>query len=112
MTKEDNRIEWRARYDSWKESGISAAKWCRNHGLKDHQLYYWIQKFEHDESSVVNEKAHSKMEWMTVNVDESITSSTSNEPLFIHFGSISVEVRSGVNLDLVSDIVDIIQKQC
>lgn len=34
------------------------------------------------------------------------------EPIFIHFNSISVELRPGVNMDFVSDIVRVLQNQC
>ncbi|WP_382392874.1 IS66 family insertion sequence element accessory protein TnpA [Lentibacillus juripiscarius] len=46
MTLKDKRIEWKARYDAWKESGLSVAEWCRNQEIKIHQMYYWVQRFE------------------------------------------------------------------
>lgn len=45
MNDADKRIEWKARYDAWKTSGLSAAEWSRNQGINTHQLYYWIRKF-------------------------------------------------------------------
>ncbi|WP_425319484.1 IS66 family insertion sequence element accessory protein TnpA [Sutcliffiella cohnii] len=29
MTQTDKRIEWKARFDAWKESGLNVAQWCR-----------------------------------------------------------------------------------
>ena len=51
MNDADKRIEWKARYDAWKTSGLSAAEWSRSQGIKTHQLYYWIRKFREDEVS-------------------------------------------------------------
>ncbi len=34
MTLKDKRIEWKARYDTWKESGQTIAEWCRNQKSK------------------------------------------------------------------------------
>ena len=30
MNDANKRIEWKARYDAWEASGLSAAEWCRN----------------------------------------------------------------------------------
>ena len=46
MSKSYKRIEWEARIKDWKASGLSVARWCRENGHKDHQMYYWIQKID------------------------------------------------------------------
>lgn len=48
MTLKDKRIEWKSRYDAWKESGQSITEWCRDQKIKVHQMYYWVQRFERD----------------------------------------------------------------
>ncbi|WP_088052318.1 IS66 family insertion sequence element accessory protein TnpA [Virgibacillus dakarensis] len=108
MTQADKRIEWKARFDAWKASGFSVAEWCRKQGVKDHQMYYWIQKFEYD----TPKKETSETQWLTVKVDEPINVTTGQEPVFIHFGAISVEVRPGANMAVLSDVVHVLQNQC
>lgn len=37
---------------SWKDSVMSLA-WTSEHGLKAHQMYYWLQKFERDQFNIL-----------------------------------------------------------
>ena len=34
MTKAEKRIEWKARFDVWKVSGLMVAEWCREEGVE------------------------------------------------------------------------------
>ncbi|PAV27589.1 IS66 family insertion sequence hypothetical protein [Virgibacillus profundi] len=110
MTLTDKRLEWKARYDAWKSSDLSIAKWCREQGIKVHQMYYWIQKLESNEES--SERLSSETQWLAVNMEDESSNTATQEPVFIHFGAISVEVRPGVNMDLVSDIVHVLRNEC
>ncbi|PAV31083.1 IS66 family insertion sequence hypothetical protein [Virgibacillus profundi] len=109
MTLTDKRIEWKARYKAWKSSDLSVAKWCREQGIKVHQMYYWIQKFESNEESP---EQLPETQWLAVNMEDESSHTATQEPVFIHFGAISVEVRPGVNMGLVSDIVHVLRKEC
>lgn len=106
MTKEEKRIEWKARFDSWKHSGLSVAEWCREEGIKDHQMYYWIHRFKDD--SLVTE-VHQDVQWLTVDLQNEPTGSLGDESIFIHVGQLSVEVRTGANMALLSDVVHVLQ---
>ena len=68
MTLKEKRIEWKARYDAWKESGQSIAEWCRDQGIKAHQMYYWVQQFEHGGSCV---ETPAQTQWLVVQVGRS-----------------------------------------
>ncbi|MFD2760379.1 IS66 family insertion sequence element accessory protein TnpA [Lentibacillus juripiscarius] len=85
MTLKDKRIEWKARYDTWKESGQTIAEWCRNQKIKVHQMYYWVQRFENDRIPAEPEPT----QWLTVQVDDESISSEGQGPIFIHFDAIS-----------------------
>lgn len=108
MTLKDKRIEWKARYDAWKESGQSVAEWCRTQEIKVHQMYYWVQRFENNEVSPEPEPT----QWLAVQVDDETIASEGKGPIFIHFDAISVEVRPGANVGLLSDIIHVLQNQC
>lgn len=42
MTLKEKRIEWKARYDAWKESEQSIAEWCRDQAyMKSPSEYRW-----------------------------------------------------------------------
>lgn len=110
MTQTDKRIEWKARIDAWKSSGLRVAEWCREQGIKDYQMYYWIQKFESNAESF--EQVAPETQWLTVNIEDESQKVTSKEPVFIHYGAVSIEVRPGVNMNLVAEIVHVLQNQC
>lgn len=52
MIKSTKRIEWEARINDWKASGLSKSIWCKDMGHKLHQMYYWIQKIDGTDSQV------------------------------------------------------------
>lgn len=110
MTQGDNRIKWQSRYDAWKDSGLNVAAWCREQGVNDKQMYYWIRKFENKNAQP--EQQRSITSWMPVGLDSPITDSVDEPAVFIHFDSISVEVRSGANMTVVSSVVNLLRKLC
>ena len=49
MTKEarqELREVWAERIEDFRASGLSQWAWCREHGLRPNQLWYWLRKFE------------------------------------------------------------------
>ena len=38
--------QWKRRLDNWKQSGLSASKWCHAHNLSYHLFKYWQKKLE------------------------------------------------------------------
>jgi len=107
MTLKDKRIEWKTRYDSWKASGQGIAEWCRDQDIKVHQMYYWVRRFERD--MISPEPKTSETQWLAVQVEDDMLSSEGQDPIFIHFGAISVEVRPGANVGLLSDIIHVLR---
>jgi|SRR5690625_902948 len=110
MTQSDKRITWKSRFEAWKASGLSAAAWCREQDVKVHQMYYWIQKFEDDGEAFEEEATGTK--WLPIQVDYPSATNEGEAPVFIHFGSLSVEVRPGANMSVLSDVVDLLRKPC
>lgn len=108
MTLKEKRIEWKARYDAWKQSGYSVVDWCQHQKIKVHQMYYWIRQFEGNSGSKLDPAA---TQWLTVQVNEGTPPSGCGS-ILLHFGSISVEVPPGANMDLLSDVVHVLKNQC
>jgi len=46
------RTYWKQHIDSWQETGLSQAEYCRRHNLKHHQLVYWKKRFLKTETEV------------------------------------------------------------
>ncbi|WEG13648.1 IS66 family insertion sequence element accessory protein TnpB [Pullulanibacillus sp. KACC 23026] len=101
MTHSEKQIEWKTRVDAWKTSGLGITQWCQEQGIKRHQMHYWIRKFKEE----TTDHTPSSPQWLTLTIKEEQLGSQGPEPVFIHFGPISIEVRPGSNLTLVSDLV-------
>jgi len=110
MTQHDKRIEWLSRYEAWKESGLNVAAWCREHNLKVHQMYYWIHKIEDENGSPEN--VDPATSWLPIQLDSPVINAPDETSVFIHFGAISVEVRSGANMNVVSDVLNLLREPC
>ncbi len=108
MTLKDKRIEWKARYNAWKDSGKNIAEWCREQEINAHPMYYWVRQFETEQVSLESEST----QWLSVQLEEESLSSEGQGPIFIHKDSLSVEVRPGADMGLLSDIMHLLHKQC
>lgn len=86
MTKSEKRIEWKTRFNAWKASDLSVAQWCREEGIKDHQMYYWIRRFEDDKES------KSEVQWLAVDMESEPTTCIGDESIFIHVGPLVIIV--------------------
>lgn len=104
MTKEEKRREWKTRYDAWKASGMQVAPWCREQGIKASQMYYWVRKYEKH----VVPKQDERTQWTPVHVEDDAVHSFQSASVFIHFDSLSVEVRPGADMALLSDVVQVL----
>lgn len=109
MNDADKRIEWKARYDAWEASGLSAAEWCRNEEVNKHQMYYWIRKFKVDGAS--KHEPQSGTKWLAVNMKGAPAVHSDDESVFIHVGTLSVEVRPGTDMELLSRVVHVLKNQ-
>ena len=49
---EQKRSYWKQHIDSWQETGLTQAEYCRRHNLKHHQLVYWKKRFSHTETGL------------------------------------------------------------
>lgn len=49
---EQKRIYWKQQIESWQETGLTQAEYCRRHNLKHYQLVYWKKRFLKTETSV------------------------------------------------------------
>ncbi|SDX06859.1 hypothetical protein SAMN04489725_1512 [Alicyclobacillus hesperidum] len=54
MSRQERHDLWRERIGSFYGSGLSAAQYCAEHGLKPHQLWYWVKRFRDEASKARN----------------------------------------------------------
>lgn len=105
MTKSTKRIEWEARIKEWRSSGLSIARWCKENGHKDHQMYYWIQKI--DESKSQPKQKYSNADFLPVKITDGLDEPKG--PVFIHVDRMSVEVQPDADIHLLSKVLHVLQ---
>ena len=49
---EQKRTYWKQHINSWQETGLTQAEYCRRNNLKHHQLVYWKKRFLKTETEV------------------------------------------------------------
>jgi hypothetical protein len=49
---EQKRTYWKQHIESWQETGLTQAEYCRRNNLKHHQLVYWKKRFLKTETDV------------------------------------------------------------
>jgi hypothetical protein len=96
---EQKRIYWKQHIDSWQETGLSQAEYCRRHNLKDHQLTYWKKRFLKTEAGV---------SFVPLELEDilDIPARTDHASLYLvinnHF---KVEIRAGFDAQLLRQLI-------
>ncbi len=61
MSQNDTQVEhapakkhrfWKAHIERWRHSGLSQLAYCRDNGLKPHQLTYWKKRFSQPDAGI------------------------------------------------------------
>jgi transposase-like protein len=102
LTQAENRQMWKSRVAEFKASGQTATAWCVAQDLKVHQLRYWVRKFNSEKES--KESASKQMQWLSVEIGE-LKADKPQEALPVRIGKATIEVRSGFDPKLLSDVV-------
>jgi hypothetical protein len=105
MTQVEVRQVWEGRIAAYQASGQSASEWCAMHQLLPRQLWYWLRKFKTTKASVTLSS-----QWMAINVDKRFEEKETS--LLVRIGSAEIEVKSGYNPALLSDVVRTLQTLC
>jgi hypothetical protein len=97
------RSYWKDHIDSWQDSGLSQAEYCRRHNLKHHQLVYWKKRFIKAETSVsmvpLKFDELLDMPWQS---DQAALCLVIND----HF---KIEIRSGFDAQLLRQLIFALQ---
>lgn len=91
--REANRAVWTERIAEFNRSGLSVPKWCADHGVKVHQLRYWLKKF------TTLAPAQTAVQWLPLEFYDP-------EPaLAVRMGPAVIEVRNGFDPQLLIAVV-------
>ena len=96
---EQLRSFWKQHIDSWQETGLTQAEYCRQHNLKHHQLVYWKKRFL---------KTATEVSFVPLKLDDLLDISTpptqASLSLVInhHF---RIEIRAGFDAQLLRQVI-------
>jgi hypothetical protein len=96
---EQKRIYWKQHIESWQETGLTQAEYCRRHNLKHYQLVYWKKRFLKTETDV---------SFVPLRLEDllDIPAQPVHAPLCLlidnHF---QVEIRSGFDAQLLRQLI-------
>ncbi|MEW6426118.1 MAG: IS66 family insertion sequence element accessory protein TnpB [Bacillota bacterium] len=96
MTKDEreaNRAAWAERITEFRASGLSAPQWCAAHGLKIHQIRYWLKKLE------TPAPGQTAVRWLPVDFSDP------ESVLTVRVGAAAIEVRTGFDPQLFMEVV-------
>jgi len=105
MDKNELRREWEQRIADYRASGLSRAKWCQQHGLKVHQLKYWLKRIEES-----NATPNPSTKWASVVMADA--SFSEEDSIQVKIGECSIEVKQGFNPSLLADVVKVLKTLC
>jgi hypothetical protein len=100
---EQKRINWKQHIDSWQQTGLSQAEYCRRHNLKDHQLTYWKKRFLKTETEV--SFVPLKLEDI---IDTPARTDHASLSLIIN-NQFKIEVRSGFDAQLLRQLIYVLR---
>ncbi len=102
------RESWKARIADFRASGQTGAAWCAANQIKEHQLWYWVQKFSGKTSSKRSSSTFIPVEIHDTNHPVHHT----DDSLMIQVGQASIEVKPGFDAGLLRDVVKILAALC
>jgi transposase-like protein len=102
MSHQERRELWRERIAAFYDSGLSAAQFCAEHGLKPHQLWYGARRFR-------DEASHgAKPTFVTVVTEDA---QTVTAPITLRVGKVEIDVRPGYDSRLLAELVHMLVTQ-
>lgn len=99
-----NRTLWKDRLKDFEDSGLSIKTWCDEKKLKEHQFYYWRNKFK-------AEQAPSKT-LVPIDITQMTNQTNQDSRIKIQVGSISLEIQSGFNPTQLKEIMKVLMELC
>lgn len=95
--------DWRAYYLKWEQSSMSKMQFCREHGLKKDNFYYWCKRIRDENSSSLSK------EFVPV-VSRTVETPNSElitvEILFLNQMRLKMSVRESRLISLIREIGD------
>lgn len=102
MTRVERREVWRERVRAFRASGQSVRSWCAEHGVKEHQLRYWLRRLHPADAP--------GPQWIPVTL-HGAGGWQETGGVLIRIGRATIEVEAGFDRTLLADVVRVLA-QC
>ena len=101
MLHSEKRKAWGARVTDYRRSKLSAREWCKEHGVGERQLRYWLKR---------SEEAAETTRWTGVQITPEPAPSASG--ITIHLGVARIEVNPGFDHILLREVLSVVVASC
>ena len=98
------RSYWKQHIDTWQETGLTQAEYCRRNNLKHHQLVYWKKRFLKTETDVsfVPLKLEDLLDIPARQDQASLTLVINND--------FKIEIRAGFDAQLLRQLIYVLRR--
>ena len=98
------RSYWKQHIDTWQETGLTQAEYCRRNNLKHHQLVYWKKRFLKTETDVsfVPLKLEDLLDMPARQDQAALTLVINND--------FKIEIRAGFDAQLLRQLIYVLRR--
>jgi len=104
MDKQENLTYWKTTITDYRASGLSAAAFCRQAGIKTSTFRYWVKKLDAERRDT--EISKKMPEWISIPV----TLESSN--VSVHIGQATINVSAGCDEALLKLVLKTVMAVC
>jgi hypothetical protein len=101
ISSNENQLIWEERLSEQGSSGLTQQQWCEENNINLHNFRYWKRRL-----STIHQEASIPQRFVAI----SSISSQAKTPLQISIGKLSVEIREGVDLSLLDDVIKVLMR--
>ena len=99
---------WQARVAEYEASGLTMRKWCERNGFRDGQLRYWLKKAR----DAGQNQSWARVELVGEGVADAANPAVMSTGLTVRVGAATIEVRSGFDSALLSEVLRVVVATC
>lgn len=92
---------WRERYDEFKQSGLTQAEYCRQHGLSVKALSYWVRKYSRQQAPV-------RQQWAALAVSDA-PDNNYHQQMTIQIDKIQLRIPSGFDQETIACVIGLLR---
>ena len=96
---EQKRSYWKQHINSWQQTGLTQAEYCRQHNLKHHQLVYWRKRFL---------KTQAEVSFVPLKLEDLLDLSPHQEQsslVLVINNQFKIEIRTGFDAQLLRQLI-------